>query len=280
MEYTPHRFSDAATSAAVEVMFDLRGYEPEHPRERIVPDGRMHLVIELDDRPRYLYDRASGESIQECARAWLSGVHTRYITIGDTDQESRLLAVQFALGQSSPFTHRAASDFCDAVVPAAEVFGKGILDLRQALLQEKVAERRLALAESWLVDRWDAGWRSPPAVTEALTVLQAAPSDLKWTAWVAEHTEHSYKHFLSLFKRHVGPSPKVMQRVLRFAGVFQLLQTNEQVSWADVSADLGYSDQAHFVREFCAFSGYRPSQFLRDGHDRVNFFPEGARGRK
>ena len=46
------------------------------------------------------------------------------------------------------------------------------------------------------------------------------------------------------------------------------------MDWARISYDLGFSDQAHFVREFKGFSGYRPVQFQKQEHDRLNFFPE------
>jgi methylphosphotriester-DNA--protein-cysteine methyltransferase len=274
MEYLEHRIARPEIAEGVEVIFDLREYCPEHARERLVPDGRMHLVMELDGRPRHIYDNATGESRQVCKAAWFSGVHSNHFIIGDTDQGSSLMAIQFSPGGAVAFTQRASSDFCDAVVPAEDVFGVGVLELRETLLRTTSAEARLTLMEAWLAKRFDSTWTVPDPVSKAVDALQQSPANVRWTEWVAENTTVSYKHFVHLFRRHVGPTPKVMQRVLRFASVFQRLQAGEAPDLAELSLELGFSDQAHFSREFRVFSGYRPSDFLREGHDRINFFPE------
>ena len=48
MEYIPRFPNSEPLAGAIEVMFLLDGYAPDHVRERIVPNGRMTLVIELD----------------------------------------------------------------------------------------------------------------------------------------------------------------------------------------------------------------------------------------
>ena len=104
--------------------------------------------------------------------------------------------------------------------------------------------------------------------------LLADPGSVRWTEYVDREASVSYRHFVGQFRRFVGPTPKTMQRILRFAEVFERVQERTDVDWAGISYELGYSDQAHFVREFRRFSGYRPVQFRRQGHDRLNFFPE------
>ena len=269
--YTPHR---APLAGRVELLFVLSGYAPEHRRERIVPNGRTNLVIELDGRPRFVYDNDSGEPRQECREAWLSGVHSAYITIGETVPSSRLAVVQFMPGGARPFLPRDLDAYCDRVVPAGQVFGTGMSELRRALLAAPSSAEILERLDAWLTARFDAASAAPPIVPDIVTRLLDAAGDIKLTDAVAEHGTVSYKHFVDLFRRHVGPTPKRMQRILRFAQVFEHVQGGAQVDWAALSLELGYADQAHFAREFRRFSGYRPSTFAGQGHDRVNFFPE------
>lgn len=274
MKYTPHIPTHPALRDAIEVMFVLEEYAPEHRRERLVPDGRMNLVIELDGRRRHIYDNETGAPRQVCEGAWLSGVQSNYITIGETDVESRLMAVQFAPGATRRFTHRAASEFVDRVVPAADVFGPEILELRQEMLGLDSPETMLARLADWLAEREDSDLRGPDHVMAVLGKLQENPAEVGLTELVETATNVSYRHFVESFRDFVGPNPKSMQRILRFSRVFQEIQQNEAVDWAHLSQDLGYSDQAHFIREFSRFSGYRPREFRDQGHDRTNFFPE------
>lgn len=274
MQYVPRIPNSDSLVGAVEVMFFLDGYSPEHVRERIVPNGRMTLVLELDGRPRYVFDNETGEALQTCRHSWLSGIHERHITIGETRPVNRLMAVQFAPGKSVPFTGRPASEFRNAVVSGDSAFGPSILELRDRLMSSEDSEARLDLLESWLVDRFDAKLTAPAHLARAIDRLVASPSDARITKLAAEQAGVSSKHFIELFRRHVGTTPKVFQRVLRFSQVFEALQRSEPVSWAELSTELGYADQSHLHHEFRLFSGYRPAEFRNRDDDRVNFFAE------
>ncbi|MFK7740756.1 MAG: helix-turn-helix domain-containing protein [Planctomycetota bacterium] len=260
---------------AIDVVFYLDKYEPEHERERVVPNGRMTLVIELDGRLRHVYDNATGRPRATYQCAWLSGVHTNYFTIGDTRAGSRLMAVQFAFAGSMAITHRAASDFVDQVVPAADVFGNDIVELRDALAKTADPHGCLDTLESWLTQRFDASLAPPAYVREAAATIQRDAAEIALTS-LSEAAGVSHRHFLEHFRRHVGITPKALHRILRFYAVFERIQQQEKVPWAALAAELGFADQAHFIREFRAFSGYRPSSFQRDGggRDRTNFFPD------
>lgn len=274
MQYVPRIPRGEPLAGAIEMMFYLDGYAPDHARERIVPDGRMTLVFELDGRPRYVFDNETGHALRTCRHAWISGVHERYITIGETRPVNRLMAVRFAPGASVPFTGRPASEFRNAVVDAGPVIGASVLDLRERLVSADGPQVGLDLLESWLVDRFDVTAAAPAPLARAIERLVASPSGARIAELAAEQAGVSARHFIELFRHHVGTTPKVLQRVLRFHRIFEALQRAEPVSWAALSAELGYADQSHLHHEFRLFSGYRPAEFERRGDDRVNFFAE------
>lgn len=261
----------------MELLFHLDGYRPEHTRERLVPNGRMNLVVALDGRDRFVFDDRAGEPLQTCRGAWLSGVHTEYLTIGETSPENRLLVVQFSPGGSVPFTHTSADTFCDRVVPATEVFGPGFAALQIELEQSRPADS-LTKVSAWLEQRFDPAFAPPPPVREFLDALLENPANCRPTEFVERRLEISHKHFIQLFRRHVGPTPKTMQRILRFQSILASLQDDVAVDWPALSHELGFADQAHLIREFRRFSGYRAAAFHAEGHDRVNFFPDDGPG--
>ena len=70
-----------------------------------------------------------------------------------------------------------------------------------------------------------------------------------------------YKQLERSFQTVLGLQPKFFVRLVRFAGVLDELKTAARRPWPEIALDFGYFDQAHFNREFKAFTGVPPSQF-------------------
>jgi len=71
----------------------------------------------------------------------------------------------------------------------------------------------------------------------------------------------------------VGLTPKLYCRVQRFQQVLRLLDTGRPFDWANVALACGYYDQAHFIRDFRAFSGLSPTTYLRNRGEHLNHVP-------
>jgi AraC-like DNA-binding protein len=50
-------------------------------------------------------------------------------------------------------------------------------------------------------------------------------------------------------------------------------ERREQVGWAEVAPGAGYFDQAHFIRDFRAFSGLTPASYLAQRGERLKHVP-------
>jgi methylphosphotriester-DNA--protein-cysteine methyltransferase len=66
-----------------------------------------------------------------------------------------------------------------------------------------------------------------------------------------------------LFRLQVGVGPKEFASLARFTWLID--QLGRQKSWADLALDAGYSDQAHFIRNFRRRTGATPVEFGRGG---------------
>jgi transcriptional regulator GlxA family with amidase domain len=74
----------------------------------------------------------------------------------------------------------------------------------------------------------------------------------------------SRRHLERLFREWVGVGPKVLARLARFQAAAALLLRAPQLPLAAVSADSGYFDQSHMVRDFLALGGTSPER-MRQG---------------
>ena len=90
---------------------------------------------------------------------------------------------------------------------------------------------------------------------------------------VVERTGWSQRRFIEVFRDEVGLTPKLFCRVVRFQQVVQKIHRQRQVDWAGVAVDCGYYDQAHFIHDFQAFSGFSPTTYLRVRTAHLNHVP-------
>jgi AraC-like DNA-binding protein len=64
------------------------------------------------------------------------------------------------------------------------------------------------------------------------------------------------------FTEQVGLSPRTLARILRMRRLLDDIDVHGSVGWADKAADLGWSDQAHLIRDFKRHTGVTPSEYL------------------
>lgn len=148
----------------------------------------------------------------------------------------------------------------DAVDLAAALPGARICCLLDALAEARDDDARCAMVNRWLMGLLDRSRR--PAtwfVNLADQWLTASPNpDVDALVAASGMSSRSVER---LSRRLYGASPKLMARKYRALGAAVRLGTGEARNWADAAGDAFY-DQAHFIREFRAFTGLTPARFL------------------
>lgn len=90
---------------------------------------------------------------------------------------------------------------------------------------------------------------------------------------LTEKVGYSQKHFIDLFKKYVGVSPKSYLRIIRFQKVILEIEKNREINWSTIAYDCGYYDQSHFINDFKKFSGFTPNEYLRKKNENLNYVP-------
>jgi AraC-like DNA-binding protein len=84
---------------------------------------------------------------------------------------------------------------------------------------------------------------------------------------LADETGYSVRHINRLFNENYGFGPKDFCRRLRFQHALREIFSNPNRQISEFIQNIGYSDQAHFQREFKAFMGETPRQFAKKVND-------------
>lgn len=154
-----------------------------------------------------------------------------------------------------------ADELADDAVDLADALpGVRICCLLDALAEARDDASRCAMVNRWLLalldrSRHPAGW----FVSLADHWLTSTPNpDVDALVAASGMSARSVER---LSRRLYGASPKLMARKYRALGAAVRLGTGEALNWADAAGDAFY-DQAHFIREFRAFTGLTPARFL------------------
>jgi AraC-like DNA-binding protein len=218
-----------------------------HSQERLLPTGEMGLFVDVSDT-------SSSPPI-------LAGASSRPRVL-NTGQSISMLGVSFAPGGASSFFRTPVSEIANLTVPLDEFCGGSALTLRAEILEAATNSVRFRVLERYL-EALLAAADTPghPAVRQALGELRSV-SEVR-IADLAGRMGIGQRRFIELFRREVGLTPKLYQRVARFQQVLVSIENHRDTVWADVASLHGYFDQAHLIHDFNTFAGVSPSVYLQ-----------------
>lgn len=261
----------APLSAFVDRFWYCENPNPGHRVERVMPDGRTALVINLvDDRLSTLYgdDLSKRRSVRGIA---VAGAYSHHVGL-DTSEQGCIMGVHFKPGGLRPLLAPSADQLADRDLSLDTLWGAAAAELHEQLIEAPTPADKFALLARALLQRAPHPIERNPLVAEALQRFETAPQAVQIGRLVKE-AGISPKRFIRVFRAEVGLTPKRYCRIRRFRRVLAAIERKQSIEWAGLAADCGYYDQAHFIRDFREFSGWNPSAFLAVRGDRINHIP-------
>jgi transcriptional regulator GlxA family with amidase domain len=175
------------------------------------------------------------------------------------------MAVTFKPGGAFPFLGLAADELLDTHVSLQDIWGHGALVIRERLSAGRTAQRRFQILEDVLLSQLVRRPEHHPAVLSALEYFRRNPSRAV-VGKLARDLGLSNRRLIDVFSFEVGVKPKLFLRIRRFQRLLQQVHLLPAVDWEQVALEHGYFDQSHLIRDFVAFSGISPADYLRRLH--------------
>ncbi|GLY28243.1 helix-turn-helix domain-containing protein [Kineosporia sp. NBRC 101731] len=103
------------------------------------------------------------------------------------------------------------------------------------------------------------------AAREVAATARLAETDrtLRKVEHLAQKAGTGVRTLQRMFAEYAGVSPTWVLRRYRLLEAAEAVRHGDRVVWARIAADLGYSDQAHLVRDFSAAIGATPAAYAR-----------------
>ncbi|MFI0975739.1 DUF6597 domain-containing transcriptional factor [Streptomyces sp. NPDC021093] len=172
----------------------------------------------------------------------------------------RVCGIQFRPGGFRPFLPgRPVSELTGRRVPLAETF-PGFAATPPAVLGPQEEDARVAALDDFLLAL---GPAADPQAERAMALADRIRRDrsIRRVDEVAGTAGVSVRQVQRLFAAYVGVSPKWVILRHRIHEALERAGTGATTDWAGLAAELGYSDQAHLVRDFTTRIGVPPTAY-------------------
>ncbi len=177
----------------------------------------------------------------------------------------RVFAIKFRPGGFYPFMRVPMRQLLDQRLPVTRAFPRLDIAAFEHRLFKQASELSMAeCIENMLLDFL------PPVDPRLLLVHRAYAyaRDNKTVHSVRQVSGHlgvSERSIQRLFACYVGVPPKWVIRRLRLHNAMDRITSDPTLPLADLAAELGYADQAHFARDFKTVVGVAPQRYARSG---------------
>jgi AraC-like DNA-binding protein len=229
-----------------------------------LPDAGLDLKINLGGAIR-AYKPGQSKPFMIGSDSWGVGLWSEYHVI-DWPQDIQFFGVNFKPGGAYPFLRIPLSELHDGVIALDAIWGYLAAEIRERLYALPTIEERFALLEGLLVARLSEALARQTqdfqTVHYALDQIGLRHGALSIKA-LSDEIGISQNHLSTQFKRLVGGTPKEIARLYRFHHVLQNIDPMNPVDGTEIAHQALYYDQSHFNKDFTAFTGHTPSDYLR-----------------
>lgn len=236
-------------------------------KQRIVPDGCMEMIFHFGDLyKQYLSD---GSVIIQ-PRCFVFGQITSPLDIEPTGCTG-IFAVRFFPEGFVPFSTLPISEMENRAVPLSELFGQAGIHLEQEVISAQTTEERIVLCEKFLISRLTTPATIDRVVKSSVETILNLNGQLSVNELI-QHVGISRRQLERRFSSVVGISPKQLARIIRLQATIKMLLNGQFTSLTAVAYEGDFYDQAHFIKDFKAFTGMSPKKFYADNFKMSSLF--------
>lgn len=231
--------------------------ESEHGMvSNILPDTSLVIAFRFSGAVTATIDGAQ----QVLASSVLSGIRRSSRSMAYAKGTANLLVVFHEAGAAA-FFREPLHELSDISMSLDTLMkGSEVAAIEEQLATADDHPQRISLIEKWMLSKLKVP-APDPLVQHAIQKIQLTHGTIRMKD-LASSLYISQDAFEKRFRRQSGASPKQFSSIVR---IKHLIDGYSQASsLTDAALSAGYFDQAHFIKDFKAFTGKTPQDFFRE----------------
>ncbi|WP_414941949.1 AraC family transcriptional regulator [Amycolatopsis sp. cmx-11-51] len=181
----------------------------------------------------------------------------RYVVAG----RDHGIGVRFRPGAFRAFLTGPVTMISGRSVPLTDLF-TGAVPVTESVRNATNDFEMVRAAEELLLAKHPALTAAARTAIEAVETIAAEPAITR-VGELSSRTGLSQRSLQRLFAEHVGTAPKWAIQVYRLNEAAARIAAEERPDYAELATVLGYSDQAHLIRDFRSVTGWVPTEYAR-----------------
>jgi len=231
----------------------------EEGEVHLYPKGVFEIVFQSQHSFQHNTDYSSGWELRP--RNFIGGLHNKSYYVNPGRSQNYCIVVEFKPNTAKYFIPEKLHVFQNAVIDIFDIWGKSARKLAQKIDAEKFDNHKIEHIEDFLIHKLS---RTNESIIDlAIGSLINYKGFIEVTA-MAHHAGLSSSQFRKRFKEEVGISPSQYCKIVRVNSSLSIMQKNNHRSLTQITYELGYFDQSHFIKDFKSIMGRSPTAFLQE----------------
>lgn len=227
--------------------------------ERVVPITNIELMFHY--KCPFICQNKNETKFQQ-PRSFISGIKSDYTDVA-TSGDSGVIAVSFYPLGACNFFRFPLLEIENTSISLHDIENTGIALVEEQLCICRNLDERISIIEQYLLSCFrPASFDDLKLVKEGLRLINGSKGQIDISS-LSRSLFLTEKSLLRKFSTIIGKTPKQYSRIVRFQQIIRSFSEYDNSSLTQIAIDNGYFDQAHFIRDFKALSGYTPKEFLQ-----------------
>jgi AraC-like DNA-binding protein len=172
-----------------------------------------------------------------------------------------VFGVKFLPGAFYPWVRQPLSDLHKKEVRLEILFGEKHSLVEQAILQSSSTEEKIRCIEKYLMAVAPQPDQNLNVIKTLCRMIMENRSLLR-VEDLSNASGLTIRQLQCLFREQVGWSPKWMIQRYRLHEILEQANSGQSIDWLSLAEQLGYFDQAHFIRDFRKLIGETPTEYI------------------
>lgn len=221
---------------------------------KVIPDTSIVLGFQYKGRLANL----NGTNEIQLSSSGVSGLSDQYKIFKNTPHIGTVLVFFTETGASHFFKQPLHELFKESISLDNFMLQSELLILEEQLCEASTDEERIRVVEKFLCTRIRPV-ETDKMVLAALALIHKSKGTIRIKE-LAKQLNCSQSPLEKRFRHVVGTSPKKFASIVRLKHAIQMKSSSNSLT--ELSYELGFYDQAHFIKEFKSFTGDTPENYF------------------